>query len=93
MYCESCRIRYCEFCRTHWTRSDGGCECMFCSVCNTRTHEDFLDGDGRCEKCVNTSCDYCGDARGAVKVTDIIAGRKMKFEYCPVCYGHWLKGE
>ena len=79
---------YCEFCRTNWCDSDGGCECVFCTECDSRCGYDDLDDDGVCEICVNSSCMWCGEARGII---DINLGTDETL--CPSCYGCWLRGE
>jgi len=75
---------YCEFCKTHWSDCDGGCECAFCESCGERTQEEDLNEDEICEECVNTSCSYCGDAKGVVQFNGGL--------FCPVCYREELEG-
>ena len=83
---------YCEFCRTHWSDSDGGCECRFCTSCEERYHDEDLNEDGMCDACVNSSCNECGEAKGifTIDAPQCYAGI---YKYCPACYGYWLRGE
>ena len=83
---------YCEFCRTNWCDSDGGCECCFCRECESRCGYDDLNDDEVCEECVNTSCNYCGEAKG-VFIIDAPQCYAGIYRYCPACYGYWLRGE
>ena len=56
---------------------------MFCTECEQRCSYDDLNEDDICDDCVNTSCDYCGDAKGVVKM-----GKDL---LCPVCYREALE--
>ena len=84
---------YCEFCKTHWSDCDGGCECQFCTECEERYGSDeYLSEDGVCETCINTSCNECGDAKG-VFIIDAPQCYAGFYKYCPACYQEQLRGE
>ena len=46
------RWHYCEWCRTNYTDSDGGCECVFCTKCGDRHSDEELDENYMCKTCV-----------------------------------------
>ena len=79
----------CVFCGETWWDCERGCSnCYPCKSCGKPVLVDDLNDDGICDFCFNTSCMWCGDARGAV---DINLGTGETF--CPDCYGYWLRGE
>lgn len=92
-------IMYCSFCRTHKERTGMNtwvCECSFCAGCDARTHEDFLDNDNLCEKCVKKAynekheCTACGDLYAGNLIDCGINAAKIQMMQCPSCTAYDL---